>query len=192
MWKFFLKLFGKGEGAAKLGQNAVEVVEEISKDGTKIWQQITNKGGKDYEIVTKMTHPDKPNYLSESVERHIGDSFYRRTKVTQSPTDNDIYISAYNYKMPNGQIVNGEFHRKNYFSYIDDKMTSRNGYGRNHFLAFTKEADGAIHQTTMFHGPINNAMWHLRQSGGGSYDAVQQAVRRNNKCNYIMRFGEFL
>ncbi len=190
MWKFFLKLFGKSGSTVREAKNIAKVFETVEKDGTKIWKQVVEKDG-GVETLTRMTHPNKPKYLSEAVERHQGNTFYRRVEV-KNGTDRDVYVSAYNYKMPNGQVVDGDFHRHYYYSYIDNKVAQRNGYGRNKFLTFTKDADGTIHQRTMFHGAIAGENWFLRQAGGGNYDSVRQAIRNHNNNSYGMRFGVFL
>ncbi len=192
MWKFLTKLgrLLKTPKTIDGAKDSLSIFERIESDGTRVWRQVTNKNG-GVETLTRMTHPNKPEYLSESVERRYGDTFYRRTE-TKNGADRDVFVSAYNYKMPNGQIVDGDFHRQFYHSYIDNKTVQRNGYGRSNFLAFTKDSDGTIHQRTLFHGPIAGENWFLRQVGGGNYDSVRQAIRNHNNNSYGMRFGVFL
>ena len=131
------------------------VYNSVRKDGTKVAKHYKNG-----QLLKTETEVAKPHYTMRTMHIHGADkdSFLMRTEYVYNNALDDIYktkevfMTAVNYRMPNGQIVNGDFGRRTYYSHIDDKITGRNLYNRSWFPAFKKDADGTIHVRNVSHG----------------------------------------
>ncbi|MBP3821719.1 hypothetical protein J6G99_08785 [bacterium] len=140
--------------APKVSQNALNgVYSEITKDGAKAVKVYKN--GKLTESSLESIS-SKGIITKTKVKFGENDSFLKKVERFDKDVTH-IYLKAYNYKMPNGQVVNGDYYRERFYSFINNKVVERNarGFHKNWFLSFFKDSKGVMHTEQKSHGAIS-------------------------------------
>lgn len=137
------------------------VLFKVVKSGYKYIKfggKVSKPVQKSIKPVNSVIERKTPKALTRTTTKY-GENGSELVKVETiyNQTDKDVFIRAINYRMPNGQIVNGNFSRRYYYSPLEGKVVNHSGkYGpRNSFISFYRDANGQFHTVEKTHSSIN-------------------------------------